>query len=340
MTNSTVSGGQVTNANFEQVFVPFDATATNRYGVHFKNSGGTRKHSVAPDANGIPSLWDTSASVYTMTPSTFTPSGANLLSYASATNAFGALATPNTWTKINQFTSISNSTITASMVTNTVGYLTNLFMSYTAGSAGPAFFVNNDSMFHTYGSTDSSHLNLFFGPLAGNDTLTGKNNYCFGNNSGHSLTSGSANMAYGMLALQNLTSGISNSGFGYGAMSAATTGSANAGFGWGSLSSITTGGANTGVGVGAGPSSNQTNTVALGYNATPVASGQGYLGANTYTTPGARQPVKALRTAFGSEALTSHTLAVLTLETQPRLIPCLKASRSKPTRLFRPVTQW
>ena len=84
-------------------------------------------------------------------------------------------------------------------------------------------------------NTRSANLNVFYGPLVGNTSLSGQHN-----------------TGFGYQVMQNLTGGTYNTGFGVQSLNAVTTGTQNTTYGWVTGFNITTGGYNTFLGSGAG----------------------------------------------------------------------------------------
>jgi hypothetical protein len=144
-------------------------------------------------------------------------------------------------------------------------------------AAGDAYRYNGQAVI-----TASTTLgNYFFGPSAGNLTMTGGSNYALGYNAFISNTTGFLNTALGNSALQANTTGFYNAATGYGALGENTTGADNAAFGAMALSKNTTGDQNAAFGAYAGryiadgtsANASSSNSVYAGYGSKALANG-------------------------------------------------------------------
>lgn len=311
---SSLWKGGITNAALKTVLLSFDNTNAN--GLYFYSDAGGRITSIAPDANGIPTLYGVATTIQpTNEYGAYTPSGGNLLTRNAGDTYYGRLASSNNWSANNVFSSIINST-----VTNSQGYFTNLTVSKaltladtTSSSIG---VINQGSyrLWHNYngaGHSSASLENLFIGATSGNFTSTGY-----------------ANTVVGATSLQLLTTGQSNFAGGNGALNLLTSGNYNIGIGSGALATITSGHANIGLGINAGPATATfSNTVSIGYSSAASAIGYGALGANTYTyhwsvpssaTTSARAQLGGViaegRPASINTAVTESALATITIK--------------------------
>ena len=109
-----LSGGSVTNVETRALMLKY---YTNNLPLKFYTSAAARQYGIAPDANGIPSMYYINASDDLLTPANFSPSSANLLNALSGDLRYGALSGANAWTGTNTFTRITNSTIVNSTFT-------------------------------------------------------------------------------------------------------------------------------------------------------------------------------------------------------------------------------
>lgn len=94
------SGGYATNAQIDAAKLKY---ITNNSPLKFYTSGGARQYGIAPDANGIPSLYYIFSTDDLSTPGNYSPSPANLLNVNSANFIYGQLQAANNWTLSNNF---------------------------------------------------------------------------------------------------------------------------------------------------------------------------------------------------------------------------------------------
>ena len=94
------TGGYVTNAQVDAAQIRY---ITNNAPLKFYTSGGTRQYGIAPDANGIPSLYYINATDNLATPGNYNPADANILNALSADLRYGRLQSANDWTALNDF---------------------------------------------------------------------------------------------------------------------------------------------------------------------------------------------------------------------------------------------
>lgn len=92
---SNLQGGAISNTTLAGVKVDHNVPEG---GLHFRDQNDDRVTSIRADAYGVPSLYDTYASPTGTGAYGGDPAAANLLSWRTATNRFGAKALPNTWT--------------------------------------------------------------------------------------------------------------------------------------------------------------------------------------------------------------------------------------------------
>jgi hypothetical protein len=291
--------GEVTNAELKSMRVRFDNTNAN--GIYFYSSAAGRISAIAPDANGLPSIYGTVTLEQPTNGLSYTPASENILTKGGADTTYGRLATANTWTGTNSFAQITNSFITGGSASNvtvfgsifagtingaTITTLTNATLPKTTSSSVGVINVGSMSFIHTYGGMS----NLFMGEGAGNFTLTQGSNTVVGARAGEDLTDGRENAFFGFKAGMNATTARNSTLVGGWAGSTITTGDYNVMIGDSadvSSSSVTravaVGGANS---VGndsavlgySATATSYTNAVAIGANATATAHGTGAIG--------------------------------------------------------------
>lgn len=116
------SGGVITNASVGNLRMPY--SLTNNGLVYFALGGSDPSYAVAPDINGRPSIFTVTINgsgqrvLGTFLP--YAPSDNNLLTFSVATNRFGQFVAANVWIGTNQFTLITNSTISGSTISGSV----------------------------------------------------------------------------------------------------------------------------------------------------------------------------------------------------------------------------
>ncbi len=131
-----------------------------------------------------------------------------------------------------------------------------------------------------YDNTANGYLALYSNTTGFNNTANGR--FALSNN-----TTGYSNTANGGSALTHNTTGDYNTANGWAALSENTTGSYNTANGKGALYYNRTGDNNTAIGTGSGPSFfDQSNTTALGYQATTTADNQVRIGNSSVTSIG------------------------------------------------------
>ena len=126
---------------------------------------------------------------------------------------------------------------------------------------------------HNYRSASNDGQNTFIGIDAGNFTMAGPG-----------VDNASYNTGLGSQALNANTSGAFNTAVGSTALQSNTTGSGNVMLGYQAGNEIITGSYNTAVGYAAGCSTNDTNTIAIGYLASVDTSNQVRLGNSEITS--------------------------------------------------------
>lgn len=129
--------GQITNAELKSQRMRFDNTNAN--GIYFYSGAGGRISAIAPDVNGLPSVYGVITLEQPTNGLSYTPAANNLLTKGGADITYGGLATNNTFTSTNTFTQITNTffvggTITNSTLTNnSIGNAT-LYGTFTNGA--------------------------------------------------------------------------------------------------------------------------------------------------------------------------------------------------------------
>ncbi len=117
-----------------------------------------------------------------------------------------------------------------------------IIIPVTSSTVG-SIFQNGQRFIHSYGSA-----NFFFGPSAGNFTLTGNDLVGIGNQSLLNVTSGTSDLGIGAQTLKSLTSAINDVAIGPDSMFQVTTGSHNVGVGRLTLGENLTGQLSTAIG--------------------------------------------------------------------------------------------
>ncbi len=130
-----------------------------------------------------------------------------------------------------------------------------------AFGADAEFFYNKTNNALTIGTArihNPVSSSIFFGPGAGNFTLTGTTNTGIGNSALTALTTGPQNTAVGAFAGMQINTGQGNVAVGSSALLGATSGGVNVAIGRGALAAVNTGSGNIGIGDAAG------NTINIG----------------------------------------------------------------------------
>lgn len=126
ISDSTLDASLITNTLAKMLYLTNNTTEEN--GLQFW-AGGVRVTTIAPDANGLPTLYGTLLDeIPTNEFGAYTPSGGNLLTRNAGDTRYGALTLANSWSGTNTFTRITNSTIvnstiTGSTISGTIGTL-------------------------------------------------------------------------------------------------------------------------------------------------------------------------------------------------------------------------
>jgi hypothetical protein len=155
-----------------------------------------------------------------------------------------------------------------------------------------ALFNNTSGSYNTangykalYSNTEGNG-NIAIGWDALFNNTSGKNNTATGILALYSNTVGAYNMANGYQALYYNTTGDSNSASGYRALNANTTGSGNTAYGTYALDNNTTGSYNTGIGFNSNVSTDNSNSIALGYNTYVYESNKARMGNTSVSSNG------------------------------------------------------
>lgn len=136
ITNSTVAASSLTNSTVKTLLVPFVNNAES--GIEFFSNGGARVSTIAPDANGLPSLFGTLLNpIPTNGFGAFAPNPENILIRAAGDTRYGIIGSANTWTaSTNTFSGRVIALYLQGIVTNASGGFTNVYTTnlYVLGS--------------------------------------------------------------------------------------------------------------------------------------------------------------------------------------------------------------
>jgi len=105
--------------------------ATNAVGIHFYDDTPARRFAIAPNPDGHPSIYNiasSEASGLAGIPANYTPNDETILNALIGDYRYGQLSEDNTWLGVNQFTTITNSTlvdvtITNALISGEIGYI-------------------------------------------------------------------------------------------------------------------------------------------------------------------------------------------------------------------------
>jgi hypothetical protein len=129
--DSSIAGGTLSNMTAITVIVDRANGETNN-GIYFYDDGGLIVSAIAPDDNGVPSLYIAESLEFPLISANAwgsNPQPENLLNYSMGDFRYGKIASANSWTGTNTFTRITNSaiinsTLTGSTYSGTIGTLT------------------------------------------------------------------------------------------------------------------------------------------------------------------------------------------------------------------------
>jgi hypothetical protein len=129
--DSSIAGGTLSNMTAITVIVDRANGETNN-GIYFYDDGGLIVSAIAPDDNGVPSLYIAESLEFPLISANAwgsNPQPENLLNYSMGDFRYGKIASANSWTGTNTFTQITNSaiinsTLTGSTYSGTIGTLT------------------------------------------------------------------------------------------------------------------------------------------------------------------------------------------------------------------------
>jgi len=97
--------------------------ATNAVGIHFYDDTPARRFAIAPNPDGHPSIYNIASdesSGLAGTPANYTPADETILNALIGDYRYGQLSEDNTWLGVNQFTTITNSTLVDVTITDSV----------------------------------------------------------------------------------------------------------------------------------------------------------------------------------------------------------------------------
>jgi len=172
ITNSTFTGGQITNS---EIGVAYSRYYNTNAGIWFYNSAASRRYAIAPGIGGQPSIYDiqSDTTIAEANAANYNPQPGAILNFRIATNSFGQLNNYNLWTHTNTFWQITNTPIVASAIT--LSTYSGTIVALTNGLLSGVAFTNSISTNATFRGTNTWTADLSY-TRANVSTLANGNN--------------------------------------------------------------------------------------------------------------------------------------------------------------------
>lgn len=170
--------GTITNTSIKTLFLGYDSTHPN--GIEFFSSTPARVSTIAPDANGVPSIYGTILSENPSTGLSYTPADENILTRGGADVRYARLASANAFTAANTFSALQSFTLAQGVLTNATGGFTNIYVTnlYAYGAvnltntAPTMIWYDTDAAADTKAYKFSGNSGIFRGTILSDDAGT------------------------------------------------------------------------------------------------------------------------------------------------------------------------